>query len=81
MLTPPPKVNRDTRDQAVVEDDEPDDWDKRIISTGCAEENVKMNECFYEKRDWRVCKTELEKFKQCWMKHQNDIRTEMKDTS
>ncbi|EHL03132.1 putative Cytochrome oxidase assembly factor 4 [Glarea lozoyensis 74030] len=64
---------------AIDFDDEPDDWDKRIFSTGCAEENTKMNDCFYEKKDWRVCKNELENFKQCWKRQQNDKRTSMKD--
>ncbi|KAG9230556.1 hypothetical protein BJ875DRAFT_151553 [Amylocarpus encephaloides] len=44
---------------AVEDDDEPDDWDKRIFSTGCAAENTKMNDCFYEKKDWRLCKNEV----------------------
>ncbi|KAI6250411.1 hypothetical protein HI914_02054 [Erysiphe necator] len=43
----------------VDDDDEPDDWDKRIFSTGCAAENTKMNDCFYEKKDWRLCKDEV----------------------
>ncbi|KAJ4409211.1 hypothetical protein N0V82_009526, partial [Gnomoniopsis sp. IMI 355080] len=41
-----------------VEDDEPDEWDKRIFSTGCADENMKMTDCYFEKKDWRQCKDE-----------------------
>ncbi|EAW06447.1 uncharacterized protein ACLA_081350 [Aspergillus clavatus NRRL 1] len=41
-----------------VDDDEPDDWDKRIFSTGCAEEQDKMNDCYFTKKDWRQCKDE-----------------------
>jgi len=33
--------------------------DTRIFSTGCAEENTKLNDCFYEKKDWRACKEEV----------------------
>ncbi|KAG9676127.1 hypothetical protein KCU87_g3085, partial [Aureobasidium melanogenum] len=44
---------------AVVDDDEPDDWDKRIFSTGCSVENTRLNDCFFEKKDWRQCKTEV----------------------
>ncbi|RYP55093.1 hypothetical protein DL768_000212 [Monosporascus sp. mg162] len=40
------------------EDDEPDDWDKRIFSTGCADENAKLTDCYFEKKDWRQCKKE-----------------------
>ncbi|KAH7552788.1 hypothetical protein BM1_08739 [Bipolaris maydis] len=39
-------------------DDEPDDWDKRIFSTGCADENAKLTDCYYDKKDWRGCKQE-----------------------
>ncbi|TGO30276.1 hypothetical protein BPAE_0006g00150 [Botrytis paeoniae] len=54
----------------VQDDDEPDEWDKRIFSTGCAdngemnaestaEENSKMTDCYFEKKDWRLCKVEV----------------------
>ncbi|KAK2786795.1 hypothetical protein FQN53_006092 [Emmonsiellopsis sp. PD_33] len=66
--------------QAVqIEADEPDDWDKRIFSTGCAAEQLKMNDCYYEKRDWRACKKEMEVFRECWKRHGNDERTQAKD--
>lgn len=42
----------------LVIDDEPDDWDKRIFSTGCADENAKLTDCYYDKKDWRACKQE-----------------------
>ncbi|KAG9245810.1 hypothetical protein BJ878DRAFT_533667 [Calycina marina] len=60
-------------------EDEPDDWDKRIYSTGCAIENTKLNDCFFEKKDWRLCKKEMEGFKSCWKKQKNDERTDTKD--
>ncbi|KUI69414.1 hypothetical protein VM1G_05412 [Cytospora mali] len=44
--------------QLQEEDDEPDEWDKRIFSTGCADENMKMTDCYYETKDWRKCKDE-----------------------
>ncbi|KAG4441695.1 hypothetical protein IFR05_002829 [Cadophora sp. M221] len=44
---------------AVEDDDEPDEWDKRIFSTGCAVENTKMTDCYWEKKDWRLCKDEV----------------------
>ncbi|KAF1829039.1 hypothetical protein BDW02DRAFT_592891 [Decorospora gaudefroyi] len=63
----------------LVIDDEPDDWDKRIFSTGCADENANLTDCYYAKKDWRACKSEMETFRQCWQRHGNDKRTEMKD--
>ncbi|CAG9999280.1 unnamed protein product [Clonostachys byssicola] len=43
----------------VEDDDEPDEWDKRIFSTGCADENAKMTDCYFEKKDWRACTEEV----------------------
>ncbi|KAF3050204.1 hypothetical protein E8E11_008296 [Didymella keratinophila] len=71
-------MSKDTKAQAaaaqMMVDDEPDDWDKRIFSTGCAgaidkaecgteltpaDENAKLTDCYYEKKDWRACKAEV----------------------
>ncbi|KAJ3509053.1 hypothetical protein NM208_g15723 [Fusarium decemcellulare] len=89
------KEESDAQKKAEVEDDdEPDEWDKRIFSTGCAgdavvalpypclsglDENAKMTDCYFEKKDWRACAAEMEEFKQCWKAHNNDKRTETKD--
>ncbi|XP_044719029.1 uncharacterized protein HRG_07594 [Hirsutella rhossiliensis] len=67
--TPPP---------TAAEVDEPDEWDKRIFSTGCADENAKMTDCYFEKRDWRACTAEMERFKECWQKNGNEERTSSK---
>ncbi|KAK8045361.1 hypothetical protein PG993_005385 [Apiospora rasikravindrae] len=53
-----------TTQTAQDDDDEPDEWDKRIFSTGCADtqpadENAKMTDCYYDKKDWRQCKKEV----------------------
>ncbi|WYZ35767.1 hypothetical protein EsH8_X_000414 [Colletotrichum jinshuiense] len=53
------KQESDAAQKSVVEDDEPDDWDKRIFSTGCADENAKLTDCYFEKKDWRQCTAEL----------------------
>ncbi|KAF2147817.1 hypothetical protein K461DRAFT_283411 [Myriangium duriaei CBS 260.36] len=72
-----PEQSRSARNEQ--QDDEPDEWDKRIFSTGCADENTRLNDCFYEKKDWRACKSEMEAFKQCWKRRGNDQRTSSKD--
>ncbi|KAJ5635127.1 uncharacterized protein N7484_008440 [Penicillium longicatenatum] len=61
------------------DDDEPDEWDKRIFSTGCHAEQDKMNDCYFVKKDWRACKEEMEAFRECWKRQGNDQRTESKD--
>ncbi|EME88572.1 uncharacterized protein MYCFIDRAFT_125149, partial [Pseudocercospora fijiensis CIRAD86] len=53
--------------------------DKRIFSTGCADENAILNDCFRDKKDWRACKDEMEAFKQCWKRQGNEARTGQKD--
>ncbi|CCX31299.1 Similar to Cytochrome oxidase assembly factor 4; acc. no. Q05809 [Pyronema omphalodes CBS 100304] len=65
---------------AVTEDDdEPDEWDKRINKTGCAVESEKLNDCFHDKKDWRLCKDEMKAFRECWAIHGNDSRTSTKN--
>ncbi|KAL5365180.1 hypothetical protein BJX96DRAFT_8107 [Aspergillus floccosus] len=64
-----------------VDDDEPDEWDKRIFSTGCADEQDKMNDCYFAKKDWRLCQKEMEKFRECWKRQGNDQRTQTKDAN
>ncbi|KAF2872072.1 hypothetical protein BDV95DRAFT_606633 [Massariosphaeria phaeospora] len=74
--------NDEKKDAAAAKleiDDEPDDWDKRIFSTGCSDENMKLTDCYYERKDWRVCKKEMEVFRECWKRHGNDARTGSKD--
>ncbi|KAF2687259.1 hypothetical protein K458DRAFT_296860 [Lentithecium fluviatile CBS 122367] len=73
------EAGRTATTAAAVDDDEPDEWDKRIYSTGCADENMKLTDCYYEKKDWRACKKEMDIFRECWKKHDNDKRTAMKD--
>ncbi|EHK23599.1 uncharacterized protein TRIVIDRAFT_147343 [Trichoderma virens Gv29-8] len=73
---------------AIEDDDEPDEWDKRIFSTGCADENAKMTDCYYEKKDWRACAKEARNhlkplftiISKCWKQHGNNERTSTKDT-
>lgn len=59
-------------------EDEFDDWDKRIFSTGCRDEQLRMNDCYYDTKDWRVCKKEMEAFRECWKRHGNEQRTASK---
>ncbi|KAK3332224.1 hypothetical protein B0T19DRAFT_439081 [Cercophora scortea] len=73
------KQESEIKQQTAAHDDEPDEWDKRIFSTGCADENAKMTDCYYEKKDWRACKDEMERFRRCWKEHGNAKRTDTKD--
>ncbi|KAK6211769.1 CHCH domain-containing protein [Colletotrichum tabaci] len=68
------KQESDAARKSAVDDDEPDDWDKRIFN-----ENAKLTDCYFEKKDWRQCTAEMERFKSCWKQQGNDQRTDMKD--
>ncbi|PYI33867.1 hypothetical protein BP00DRAFT_96530 [Aspergillus indologenus CBS 114.80] len=45
-------------ENAAEDDDEPDEWEKRINRTGCADEQMTLNDCVYQKKDWRSCQKE-----------------------
>jgi cytochrome c oxidase assembly factor 4 len=75
-------------------DDEKDEYEERIRQTGCYDENevnymyhnIPLNVqalqlCFNRTKDWRSCKTEMETFRQCYQRYQqqrqhnkNDIK-------
>ncbi|KAI0548697.1 hypothetical protein F4679DRAFT_585290 [Xylaria curta] len=55
--------------------------DKRIFSTGCADENANLTDCYWRKKDWRACTKEMEIFRACWKKNNNDERTSTKDNT
>ncbi|KAL9118268.1 MAG: hypothetical protein Q9187_005192, partial [Circinaria calcarea] len=54
------KYTEEKIQEKAEDDNEPDEWDKRIFSTGCAVtvEQTKMNDCYFEKKDWRICRQE-----------------------
>ncbi|GMM44216.1 Coa4 protein [Pichia kluyveri] len=66
---------------AIQEDDSdaPDPWDKRISDTGCFEENQALQICHYDTGDWRQCLKEMQAFRDCWKKFNNDTRVHTVD--
>ncbi|KAJ3472164.1 hypothetical protein NLG97_g11230 [Lecanicillium saksenae] len=59
-------------------DDEPDECCK-LTWMAVTEENAKMTDCYFEKKDWRACTSEMQQFKECWKRHGNEERTSTKD--
>lgn len=53
-----------------AEEAEMDLQDKLLIETGCKELNDAVLECFFDKKDWRACQSEVTAFKQCYMEYQ-----------
>ncbi|GES72540.1 cytochrome oxidase assembly factor 4 [Rhizophagus clarus] len=54
-------------------DYEHDEYNERIIKTGCAKENEELQLCFADKKDWRLCQKELNNFKECWKEKTSGI--------
>lgn len=66
-----------TKDLEHEEEDDP--YNLRIEKTGCAQENEDLQLCFYDKRDWRLCKDEMQRFRQCFMANSSNAgSTELK---
>ncbi|KAI8096522.1 uncharacterized protein BX664DRAFT_324180 [Halteromyces radiatus] len=58
--------------QQQQEDMDDDPYNARIEKTGCAQENEDLQLCFYDKRDWRLCKEEMQRFRQCFIANANN---------
>ncbi|KAG2736536.1 hypothetical protein G9P44_000626 [Scheffersomyces stipitis] len=61
------------------DDDEPDEWDQRIMNTGCHQENLALQLCHADTGDWRQCTKEMEAFRKCWAANNNNERTSTVD--
>ncbi|KAI5295180.1 hypothetical protein KEM52_002132 [Ascosphaera acerosa] len=53
-----PVTEKEEEEEEEEEDDQPDEWDQRIMDTGCQAEQLRMNDCYYDSRDWRKCTEE-----------------------
>ena len=49
----------------VLQEEEDDRVSLAIKKTGCAELNDELAMCYFDKKDWRQCKTEMVAFKSC----------------
>jgi cytochrome c oxidase assembly factor 4 len=71
--------DKDTTATSDDDDDTPDEWDQRIIATGCATENMALQLCHYDTGDWRQCMAEMTAFRECWANYSNNERTHTVD--
>lgn len=76
VVTPTPSA---ASAQNLESEDTVDEWEERIIKTGCAEENERLQICHYDKQDWRQCLPEMEAFRKCWAIHGNRERVHTVD--
>ncbi|KAI5300188.1 hypothetical protein KEM56_002665 [Ascosphaera pollenicola] len=60
------------------------------MDTGCQAEQLKMNDCYFDTKDWRKCTEEgdsavqltfqqVTAFRECWKRNGNNERTDTKD--
>ncbi|ORY97349.1 hypothetical protein BCR43DRAFT_413689, partial [Syncephalastrum racemosum] len=47
-------------------EEEDDPYNARIEKTGCAQENEDLLICYADKKDWRLCAAEMQKFRKCF---------------
>ncbi|OAD03073.1 hypothetical protein MUCCIDRAFT_134303, partial [Mucor lusitanicus CBS 277.49] len=52
------------------EDDDP--YNARIEKTGCYQENEDLQLCFFDTKDWRKCKKEMQAFRACFIRNTNN---------
>ncbi|KAI4814738.1 cytochrome c oxidase assembly factor 4 homolog, mitochondrial [Pseudochaenichthys georgianus] len=57
-------------DRSRKDEDEDDPVDRMISRTGCAEQHYAVQECMGEHQDWRICKSQVQTFKDCMMNFQ-----------
>ncbi|XP_041353660.1 cytochrome c oxidase assembly factor 4 homolog, mitochondrial-like [Gigantopelta aegis] len=60
-----PGLGHDRTRRPKEEDDDEDPVDSMINRTGCAELHWAVQECMAEKKDWRKCQPEVQKFRDC----------------
>jgi cytochrome c oxidase assembly factor 4 len=66
MIPPKPRSP-----QQNTPDDEEDPYITRIKKSGCFKEHEALQDCYYEKKDWRSCREEMIAFRACFAKHQD----------
>ena len=47
---------------------EEDPWITRIKKSGCFTEHEQLQDCYFEKKDWRECRKEMDAFRACFQK-------------
>ena len=54
-----------------LKEDEEDPFITRIKASGCFKEHETLQDCYDRTKDWRLCKEEMLRFKECFRKHQS----------
>ncbi|KAI9184055.1 hypothetical protein H9P43_003108 [Blastocladiella emersonii ATCC 22665] len=57
-----------TQANTAAADDDEDPYDARIRRSGCQREHEALQDCHFEKKDWRACMGEMKAFRACWQR-------------
>ncbi|TPX60544.1 hypothetical protein PhCBS80983_g01724 [Powellomyces hirtus] len=52
------------------EEEDEDPYITRIKKSGCFAQHEALQDCHFEKKDWRACKDEMTAFRKCFMRNQ-----------
>ncbi|KAJ3114409.1 hypothetical protein HDU96_002121 [Phlyctochytrium bullatum] len=66
------KTHRPAKAYTPKNDEEEDEFVARIRRTGCFAEHEAMQDCYFDSKDWRKCRDEMRKFKECFAKHEKE---------
>ncbi|KAG2194123.1 hypothetical protein INT46_006894 [Mucor plumbeus] len=67
-----PTTEKTSTDPVVGDDEDDDPYNARIEKTGCYQENEDLQLCFFDTKDWRKCKEEMQAFRECFIKKSNN---------
>ncbi|KAI8921941.1 hypothetical protein DFJ77DRAFT_413641, partial [Powellomyces hirtus] len=51
------------------EEEDEDPYITRIKKSGCFAQHEALQDCHFEKKDWRACKDEMTAFRKCFMRN------------
>ncbi|KAJ3088862.1 hypothetical protein HK102_007759 [Quaeritorhiza haematococci] len=57
---------------ASDDDDEEDPYVVRLKQSGCYDQHITLQDCYWDKKDWRQCQSEIRAFRECFFKKHPD---------
>lgn len=60
-----PKPATSGSDLCTLDENQTETVVDKLTKIGCLNEHYKVQDCFFEKKDWRKCQVEVKEFKAC----------------
>ena len=61
--------NQQQKQQQQDDNEEEDPYITRIKNSGCFPQHEQLQDCYYDKKDWRLCINEMKEFKSCFKRY------------